>query len=107
MTVYSKVIRGESKLNPDLLNKLHEEAKEKVADAGQAVKNLEAKIRGGEQMRESLSQQFDNMRTLADMYGECDMATKKMIVSHIMKSVKVKQPEPAIFEKQIRAFFIV
>ena len=27
----------------------------------------------------------------ADMYGECDMATKKMILSRIMKSVKVKR----------------
>jgi len=35
-----KVIRGESKLNSDLLNKLYEEAKEKAAQSGQAVRSL-------------------------------------------------------------------
>ena len=86
-----KVIRGESKLDPDLLNKLHKEAKEKAAESEQAVKSLEAKIRGGEQMRDSLSQQFDDMITWADIFDGCDMETKKMILSRIMKSVKVKR----------------
>ena len=40
-----KVIRGESKLNPDMLNKLHEDAKAKAADAEQNVKRLEAQLR--------------------------------------------------------------
>jgi len=42
-------------------------------------------------MRDSLSQQFDNLRTWADMYDECDMETKKMIISRIMKNVRVKR----------------
>jgi DNA invertase Pin-like site-specific DNA recombinase len=86
-----KVIRGESKLNPDLLNKLHEEAKAKADESGQAVRKLEIKIHDGEQMKESLSQQFDNLLTWADMYDGCDMETKKMILSRIMKAVKVKR----------------
>ena len=86
-----KVIRGDSKLNPDLLNKLYEDAKAKSAESEQTVKMLERKIQDGEQMRDSLSQQFDTMRTWADMYDDCDMETKKMILSRIMKSVKVKR----------------
>jgi hypothetical protein len=31
------------------------------------------------------------MRTWADMYDECDMETKKMILSRIMNTVKVKR----------------
>jgi site-specific DNA recombinase len=42
-------------------------------------------------MKDSLSQQFDNLRTWADMYDECDMETKKMILSRIMKSVRVRR----------------
>lgn len=42
-------------------------------------------------MRDSLSQQFDNLRTWADMYDECDMETKKMILARIMKSVRVRR----------------
>jgi len=86
-----KIIRGDSKLNPDLLNKLYEDAKAKSAESEQTVKMLERKIQDGEQMRDSLSQQFDTMRTWADMYDECDMETKKMILSRIMKSVRVKR----------------
>ena len=42
-------------------------------------------------MRASLKRQFEEMSTWADMYDSCDMETKKMIVSRIMKSVKVKR----------------
>ena len=86
-----KVIRGESKLNPDLLNKLHEEAEIKAAESVLAVKRLELQIQDGEQMKDSLSQQFDNLRSWADMYDGCDMETKKMIMSRIMKAVKVSR----------------
>ena len=86
-----KIIRGDSKLNPDLLNKLHEEAKLKVAESELVVKRLELQIQDSEQTKASLSQQYDEMRTWADMYDECDMETKKMILSRIMRSVKVKR----------------
>lgn len=86
-----KIIRGDSKLNPDLLNKLYEDAKAKAADAEQGVKQLEDQIQDGEKMKDALSQQFDNLRTWADMYDECDMETKKMILARIMKSVRVRR----------------
>jgi DNA invertase Pin-like site-specific DNA recombinase len=86
-----KVIRGESKLNSDLLNKLYEDAKVKAADTEQCVKRLEAQIQSGEQMKDSLSRQYDNLRTWADMYDDCDMETKKMILSRMMKGVRVKR----------------
>ena len=86
-----KVIRGDSKLNPDMLNKLYEDAKSKVAESEQHVKRLEAQIQDGEQMKEALSQQFVTMMTWADIYDECDMETKKMILSRIFSAVRVKR----------------
>jgi len=86
-----KVIRGESKLNPDLLNKLYEDAKEKVTEAEQSIKTLESRIQNNEHVKTSLSQQFDVMKTWADIYDECDLENKKMILSRIMKSVRVKR----------------
>ena len=37
----------------------------------------------------SLSEQFEEMRTWADIYHDIDLETKKMILSRIMKHVKV------------------
>jgi len=65
-----KVIRGESKLNSDLLNKLYEEAKEKSAQSEQAVRQLEEQLKNSEQMKTALSKQFDNIKTWSDMYSE-------------------------------------
>lgn len=86
-----KIICGDSKLNPDLLNKLYEDAKAKTTEAEQIVKRLEIKIQDGETMRDSISQQFDAMRTWADMYDECGMETKKMILPRIFSSIRVKR----------------
>jgi chromosome segregation ATPase len=86
-----KVIRGESKLNPDLLNKLYEEAKARAAESEQTVRSLEEKIRDGEQMKESLSERFDTMKSWADMYDGCNKETKKMILSRMMSAVRVKR----------------
>ena len=86
-----KIIRGKSKLNPDLLNKLYEESKAKVSEIEEAIKNLETKIHDSGQIKEKLAQQFDAMKTWADIYDECDMETKKMILSRIMKAVRVKK----------------
>ena len=86
-----KIIRGESKINPDLLNKLHDEAKIKASESEFAVSRLELQIKDGEQMKDTLSHQFDNLRTWADMYDGCDMETKKMIMSHIMRTIRVRR----------------
>jgi hypothetical protein len=86
-----KVIRGESKLSQDLLNKLHTEATIKVKESEKLIDELEVKIKDGEQMREDLSSQYTNLMTWADMYDGCDMETKKMILSRFIKSVSVKR----------------
>lgn len=86
-----KIIRGESKLNADLLNKLYEEAKEKAGQSAQTVSELNEKLKNSEQMKVALSKQFDNIKSWSDMYDECGMETKKMILSYIMKSVRVSR----------------
>jgi len=80
-----------SKLNPDLLNKLYEEAKVKAIESDLKVKSLEKKIEDCEEKRGSLAEQYDSMRSWADLYDDCDMEMKKMILSRIMSAVKVSQ----------------
>jgi cellobiose-specific phosphotransferase system component IIA len=86
-----KAIRGESQFNPDLLNKLYEEAKSKTDEAFQVIGRLEKQISDGEQMKLSLSEQFEEIRSWADIYDDIDMDAKKMILSRIMKKVSVSR----------------
>jgi DNA invertase Pin-like site-specific DNA recombinase len=86
-----KVIRGESKLNPELLNKLHEESKEKAEAAAEAVRSLEEKIGAGEETRKDIVRRFENVKTWADMYDGCDTETKKMILSRLVGAVRVRR----------------
>ena len=86
-----KVIRGESKLNSGILNKLYEDAKINAAEADLLVKELESKINDSEKTKESLAARIDTIKTWADIYDECEMDVKKMILSRIMHSVKVSR----------------
>ena len=86
-----KVIRGQSKLNSDMLNKLYEEAKAKVAEHEKVVIRLEAQIQEGHRMKDDLSRQFVSLQTWSDMFDSCDLETKKMILSRIMQAVKVRR----------------
>jgi len=86
-----KVIRGESSINSELLNKLYEDAKRKAAESEQAVLQLGEKLKSREGMKSTLVKQFDDMKSWADMYDECGIETRKMILSHIIRSVRVKR----------------
>ncbi|MDR0520190.1 MAG: recombinase family protein [Clostridiales Family XIII bacterium] len=86
-----KVIRGESKLNSDLLNKLYEEAKEKAAESERRVREFEESLRNGEQMKSALSEQFASIQGWSELYDTCDIETKKMILSRMFSAVRVKR----------------
>jgi DNA invertase Pin-like site-specific DNA recombinase len=86
-----KVIRGESKLNADLLNRLYEEAREKVAESELRVRELEGSLNDSEQKKAELSKRFDNIQSWSDMYDTCDIGTKKMVLSRIISAVRVKR----------------
>ena len=86
-----KVIRGESSINSDLLNKLHADAKAKAEESARQVHEIEEKIKNSEETRISLSKQFERMTSWADIYDDCDIATKKMIISHLMSAIRVSR----------------
>jgi DNA invertase Pin-like site-specific DNA recombinase len=86
-----KVIRGESKLNSDLLNKLYEESKERTAESERCVQNLTESFEAGEQTKSAFAKQFENIQNWSDMYDTCDLETKKMILSKIFSAVRVRR----------------
>jgi DNA invertase Pin-like site-specific DNA recombinase len=85
-----KVIRGESKINHELLNKLYDEAKLRSVESEQTIKMLEQAIQNSTQMKDSCSKEYDTFKSWADIYDDCDLETKKMIISRIIKTIKVR-----------------
>jgi DNA invertase Pin-like site-specific DNA recombinase len=86
-----KVIRGESKLSADLLNKLYEDAKEKAAESELRVQEFEENLQNSEQLKSDLSEQFGTIKSWSDMYDTCDRESKKMILSRMFNEVRVKR----------------
>jgi hypothetical protein len=87
----SKVIRGEGKFGAELLNKMHEESKVKAEEAEQRIMVLTKSPEVCEQLREGLTEQFVSIKSWSDMYGTCDMETKKMILSRLFSYVRVSR----------------
>jgi len=86
-----KIIRGESNLSSELLNKLYEESKAKVNSAAETVRELEEKIKNSEKLRDELFRQYDTITRWAELYDTCDIETKKMIISRLMNTIRVKR----------------
>ena len=76
---------------PDVVFLINEEAKTKTIESDLNVKSLEKRIKDCEEKKGSLANQYDSMRSWADLYSDCDMDTKKMILSRIMSSIKVSR----------------
>lgn len=83
-----KVIRGESRLDIDLLNDLVSKARDiqvLTAAVEAAGQELEKHLAGADlEQRE-----YEKIKSWADLYDTCNFAAKKMIVSQFIKSVHV------------------
>lgn len=84
-----KVIRGESKLDADLLNSL-------VAEASSAMREAEKQQEAAQQeldelltSAKKLEKEYDQILTWADLYESASFEAKKMIVLQFIKSVRV------------------
>ena len=84
-----KVIRGESRLNVDLLNELIDKAQADVEALSQAAEAARQELERRTADMETEQQEYDKLKTWADLYDNCNFAAKKMIVSQFIKSVRV------------------
>ena len=62
-----KVIRGESSLNADLLNKLYSKAKEKAEQAAAEVSRIEERIKNNAWLQGELAQRDDSIMSWAQL----------------------------------------
>lgn len=86
-----KVIRGESKLDAELLSTLVHEAQEKLASAqaiyDKANEELNELIAGAQ----NLHDEYHRILSWADLYDKCSFDAKKMIVCQFIKAVHVSR----------------
>ena len=84
-----KVICGESRLNVDLLNGLIDKAQTDVEALSQTAEAARQELESRTADMETEQQEYDKLKTWADLYDNCSFAAKKMIVSQFIKSVRV------------------
>lgn len=86
-----KVIRGQSKLNPDLLNSLVEEADAQVQTAAAVLEQASEELERCLESSENVQNEYNQILSWADLYDESSFEAKKMIVSQFIKAVRVKR----------------
>ncbi len=84
-----KVIRGESRLNIELLNDLVEKAKTEIQTLSDSVDSAKRDYEECAASADRERQEFDKLESWADLYDKCTFEAKKMIITQFVKSVYV------------------
>lgn len=84
-----KIIRGESKLDIDLLNELIHKAKGEIKELAATVEAAKQELDEHIASADKEQQEYDKLKSWADLYDNCTFAAKKMIVSQFIKAVYV------------------
>lgn len=84
-----KVIRGESKLNAELLNSLVEDASNRAQEAEAALTAAKEELDACIETNESIKREYDQILNWADLYDNSTFEAKKMIASQFIKRVRV------------------
>lgn len=84
-----KVIRGESRLNIDLLNDLVSKAKQEIQSLTATVDAAQQELEQHLASSDVEMQEYERIKSWADLYDTCTFYEKKMIISQFIKSVYV------------------
>jgi len=83
------VLVGNSSFSTDILNGLIAEAMEQIDMYEATIKNAKADIEGYEQLSKQVTKRYDDVMSWADMFDECSMEAKKMVVSQLFSKVRI------------------
>jgi len=83
------VIAGNSKFSMEILNELISESKEQIDTLDELIKNTKADIEGFGQVKTQVAKRYNDVMTWADMYEECSMEAKKMVISQLFSRVRI------------------
>ena len=86
-----KVIRGESKLNAELINDMISKAENEIKGNEDRLKKEQETIRELEVAAKALEKEYSQIISWADMYENASIAGKKMILSQFIRAVRVSR----------------
>ncbi len=86
-----KAIRGESSFGTDLLGTLIQEAEEKCAKIKQKYDDAKEDYERGQSVMDTISAQYDDIISWADLYDTTSMEAKKMIFSYLINRIEVSR----------------
>ena len=84
-----KSLRGESVFSKELLGSMVAEAETKCLEVQRQFEEAQAAYDEGQAVMASLSAQYDDIISWADMYDAASFEAKKMIVNCLIKRVEV------------------
>ena len=84
-----RVIRGESRLDSDLLNELVAKTKIEISNLSAAVETAKQDLNERMSSAKLEKQEFEKLQSWADLYDNCTFGAKKMIVSQFIKAIYV------------------
>jgi archaellum component FlaC len=84
-----KVIRGESQLSPAILNELVEKAEDALKEAKKDEAHWSEELGGIQQKAAELHKLYGKVVSWSELFDTCNMAEKKMIVSQLIRQVRV------------------
>ena len=84
-----KALRGESAFSKELLGSMVADAETKCLEVQRQFEEAQAAYGEGQAVIASLSAQYDNIISWADMYDAASLEAKKMIVNCLIKRVEV------------------
>ena len=81
-----KVIRGESRLDIDLLNDLVSKTKQEIQTLAATVEAAKLELEQHLASSDLERQEYEKIKDWADLYGTCTFAAKKMIICPLYKA---------------------
>ena len=84
-----KIIRGQSRLNVDMLNEIIEQTKAEYKKLKADLDDAQRQLDETKNSYTGEESEYDNLSSWADVYDQCSIETKKMFISYFVKSVYV------------------
>ena len=86
-----KVIQGNSRFSADLLNSLMDETAAQLKELESQIQAAELEVRETVSCAEQVQKEYTQLMNWAELYDNCSLEAKKMIVAQFVKAVRVKR----------------